>query len=663
MGRRMPQHIRQIRDNNRRAHAPYNFVPLPERIVVLYPDANDLPDHSVFPEAKERYDGWIDVTLATRSPLYIRGPMTQEQFEFQEKELDVDGRIVNDNTSFRRLVRNLPSFFHTDTDDPEPVIPGSSLRGMLRNVFEIVTYSKIKWVTDRKPVFRALPPVSLGQDYIKRVSKDAVETGFIVLKGMDYEIVPCTMWRLHFDHLEHPREVYSGKAPNQTPKWNGKIHQHMKVWVKSNNGRDVSDFKLVKTSGYREGRLVLSGDMFNKKKPERSKKHHYVFLLPEDGVETIAIDEAIWKRFHDDDQISQWQQNAFPVDKPFDKARKSNGAILTNPQPPGDPVFFLRENDKLTFFGRAMMFRLPYQRSPLDLVPKHLRIHRGIDMTEAVFGYVRTKKEQESLEFSPDNVKQGDKRRAYAGRIFVTDARLMEDTYTQFEQPIEPHILSGPKPTTFQHYLTQNSENERSLTHYDSPGTTIRGHKLYWHQGEVQQTDIADNAPDNSTQHTVIQPLDRGNRFHFKIYFENLDVIELGALLWTLKIPGDPNREYCHKLGMGKSLGLGAVKLEAEAQIIDRRKRYETLFDDNGQWEEAIQTLSESEQTLVDAMDRFETFMLQSLQASEQSFTDIERIQCLLRMMEWRDQVQSRPYMELTKFKRRPVLPHPLDEL
>ncbi len=53
--------------------------------------------------------------------------------------------------------------------------------------------------------------------------------------------------------------------------------------------------------------------------------------------------------------------------------------------------------------------------------------------------------------------------------------------------------------------------------------------------------------------------------------FENLADAELGLLLYALA----PSEEYHHKLGLGKPLGLGSVKIEVAAVFeIDRIKRY-----------------------------------------------------------------------------------------
>ena len=55
----------------RTAHAPYNFVPLPEQIVrVDY----DIPAHDVY----TGYTGYLDCTLTTLSPTYTRAALNPE---------------------------------------------------------------------------------------------------------------------------------------------------------------------------------------------------------------------------------------------------------------------------------------------------------------------------------------------------------------------------------------------------------------------------------------------------------------------------------------------------------------------------------------------------------------------------------------------------------
>ncbi|MCS6805504.1 MAG: TIGR03986 family CRISPR-associated RAMP protein, partial [Blastocatellia bacterium] len=392
------------------------------------------------------------------------------------------------------------------------------------------------------------------------------------------------------------------------------------------------------------------------------KSKEFIFFLPADHAEEISVPDEMIERFQDDDQITQWQERAFPKDKPDPNCRDRNGMVRKNPPEPGDPVFFLRENEQLTFFGRAQMFRLPYTQRPIDLVPPELRRPEDIDYAEALFGFVRTKKELAEMKqrgVIQEIPKQGDKRRAYAGRVFVTDA-VLEDGQSDYwlsPDPITPKILATPKPTAFQHYLVQTGDNKSQLKHYGSPtpqDTIIRGHKRYWHQGlssdegltldrirELIEDERArlHQLAETSTQHTQFKPVKPGVKFTFRVYFENLCDRELGALCWTLHPLGDSSKEYCHHLGMGKPLGMGAVKLEATLHLTNRSTRYGTLFDGDN-WQTGATASSESlsdRGTLEARVKDFEQHVLETLghSATGHHLSEVKRIGMLLKLMEW----------------------------
>ena len=137
------------------ARAPYNFVPLPEVAVAAVDDAENLPGHDSYAHERFPYTGYFDVILTTRSPLYVRCPITRQAFDRDEQEKDVHGRRVDAHTRYADRVKNTPHFFYTHTPQ-HPVIPGSSLRGMLRNLLEIVSHGKLTKVTDKRLVYRAV---------------------------------------------------------------------------------------------------------------------------------------------------------------------------------------------------------------------------------------------------------------------------------------------------------------------------------------------------------------------------------------------------------------------------------------------------------------------------------------------------------------------------
>jgi len=637
----LPKHVNPRPE--RTASAPYNFIPLPETVVAAVDNANELPDHDRY--CSDRHTGYFEVTLTTKSPLYVRCPFTLSEFLRQERRED-------ENASFRQQVKNTPHFFYI-RNPSQPVIPGSSLRGMLRSVLEVVSYGKVERVTEKKLFFRTVDDTAVGRHYRARMT-GKVEAGFLRRKADGHVIKICQIVRVQRNKLGG--NPYEGQAPNKTPRWSGQPHQWKRVWVRLSRGdRFVDEVSYEPTPQFREGLLIITGDIPGKKK-------EFVFLMPAEGAEEIPVSEELIERFHDDDQITQWQERAFPKDKPDPNCRERSGMVRKNLQGQGDPVFFLRENGQLTFFGRAQMFRLPYTQRPLDLVPPELRQPEDIDYAEAIFGFVRTRQELDYMRqrgVIQEAPPQGDKRRAYAGRVFVTDATLIEgqsDIWLS-QDPIVPKILASPKPTAFQHYLVQTNDDKNTLEHYDSKTpdeTVIRGHKRYWHQGlnadegltldqireliEDERARLGQLAA-TSTQHTQFKPVKPGVQFKFRIYFENLSDRELGALCWTLHPLGDPSKEYCHHLGMGKPLGMGAVKLEATLHLTNRQMRYTSLFSGDT-WQTGITGAGESlanRAALEARTSEFEQHILGELRLNRpcSHLFEMERIGMLLKMMEW----------------------------
>ena len=205
------------------------------------------------------------------------------------------------------------------------------------------------------------------------------------------------------------------------------------------------------------------------------------------------------------------------------------------------------------------------------------------------------------------------------------------------------------------------------MKHYASKPeeeTTIRGHKLYWHQGSSPA--IQHENPDDvsDTQKTQIKPIKPGVDFLFTIHFENLSDIEIGALLWVLDIAKDD--KYRLSLGMGKPLGMGAVKIESKLYISQRNRRYSSLFEDLN-W-----ALGEDLEDNPDYQRDFENYVQVNIRQTG-NFRDIERIQMLLAMLSWQEHpsLDKTRYMEIERkqqpldgdpneYKTRRVLPTPL---
>src|SRR5690606_38058879 len=93
----------------------------------------------------------------------------------------------------------LTRFFSLD-DSQSPVIPGSSLRGMVRALVEIASFSKVQPVTNQHLVYRAVGDTSsLGIGYRNRLLREVghntyefgMLAGYMRKRGVLWEIVPA----------------------------------------------------------------------------------------------------------------------------------------------------------------------------------------------------------------------------------------------------------------------------------------------------------------------------------------------------------------------------------------------------------------------------------------------------------------------------------------
>lgn len=638
----LPEQLTQI-PAERTAYAPYNFVPLPakavsaeivleeQRIVVPVKkgesppvEAQYLVRHNEF--FTGRHTGTITCTLTTETPLYVRCGLTVEEYKRSIQEVEHQAKA---STAQATPTRNKPDFFAPPSH--AAVIPGSSLRGLFRSMIEIVTQSKLDLVSQQKLFYRSVDKTNLGADYRSRMT-NKIRAGFLSFHGDSATIEEADFYKIPLTVLERViRNRYINHRKTKLPDPN---HQYRTVWVRPHNRYKIADVQLNPQSGrdWVQGTLVITGDV-------PGKKHEYV-IVRRDNPQFFSVASQLVQRFHDEDQLSQWQTQAFPQNNQRERA----GWL----QQTNQPIFFIvdpKNPQAIDFLGRAGMFRLPYLQSPFDLVPSHLRAEGDdaplVDMTEAMFGFVRRSKRVGHLQ-------------AYAGRLRFSDAHLAPNQSDIWEPIITPPILGSPKPTTFQHYLVQDDHTRSSLHHYGDAvtETTIRGYKQYWHHGTFSANDLHQNDVEpNSTQHTRIKPVKAGVRFSFTIHFENLSDCEMGALLWVLRTADDDR--YRLKLGMGKPFGMGAVKIAHDIRLSDdRTARYQTLFAGNA-WTDGEKSITpdqiqEYEQTFIASM------LTATNQAQLQGLSHIPRIQHFLAMLEWNPerfkQTEPRPWAEVVRY-------------
>ncbi|MCR6546881.1 TIGR03986 family CRISPR-associated RAMP protein [Dehalobacterium formicoaceticum] len=605
----------------REAKAPYNFVDLNEKVVTAeFPSPGELKE--CIRKGKDRLSGHINLEVETITPLYIRGGLARDEFIESKDETKCDK----------------PDFFAPSGNIR---IPGSSLRGMIRSLVEIISYSKIGPVDRRKRFFfRAVADTSkLGLDYRTSMVDEndsfypKIKAGFLEKSESSYFIKPSKVihntqiYRVNFNTrnrmLENSqitcdpfslKEIFF-EAVSPT------LHRHFRGRNKeipyNLKYAKVTRVSLNAEQGLKKGCLVSSGNLGDK------KHMHWIINLADENVEPTQIPEELIYNYTED-------ANRDPRADLLNQLKKHGGSV---------PCFYLTdEQGEITAFGHTGMFRLPYKRTIGEIIPSSHNNEDVFDIAEAIFG----------------------KESQFSSRVFFEDAILNPGQRNVLMGTLSPKILGSPKPTTFQHYLKQPQGVNtplKSLVHWNSKEAQIRGLKMYWHRNINGSNDNwvekKDQIKESDTQHTQIKPVKEGTCFTGKIRFENLSRVELGALLFALNFP----EKHYHKIGMGKPLGMGTIKITPTLVIKDKKTRYASLFKDED-W-----VRGEEKDDIVKYTKSFEEYILKNIDGtSSKSLWDIPRMRQLSHLTDWNkttltNWLQKTDYMKLEQFKN--VLPSP----
>lgn len=678
------RHNPAIPDDVDKAAAPYNFVRIadpPQEVWTSSTTDAPIPEHDIF--RKDLNSGRIVCTLETLTSVFTRRAMTPSEFGIEDAG-----------------VKNRPEFFRIGNG---VVIPGASLRGMLRGLAKIAGYGKLELGPGEPLAHRALAqPTSLGEQYgAKLLDNDRGQIRYRPRAGYIRKSDQGRWWiapaipldpgdACGYGRVETTRAAgfYNG-AEAATP-WNGFQHA-TKVWFQAGahgwnphrHGAIQLWYARVKSISstrnavnHREGILVSTGEV-------PGKHMQFVFGLPDDDQRHwLPIPDALLESF-------RW---AMEEARAQTKGMADPQWIMAGNAPREyAPVFYLEENDRLRYFGWTMMFRMAYGDNqtgwPLrrinDFAPRP-EDTPDPDLADRIFGRVIA----------------GDADATIAGRVWVSAARAGQLPETAFE-PVQAVHPGAPKATCYAHYLTQpqalrTSRHPRTdevlqptdRRHYNSTiyaannpnSNVVRGFKQYWHQPgrtaeavsneQRQMAEAANQRWDEaSEQLTKLQALRAGHTFCFEIRFQNLEDYELGLLLWILQpcmnaelwgeAPAAPDRGYAHKIGMGRGLGLGSVRVTPKLLLTNRAARYKALTTDDGAWalgEEDAQALG------VTFVEEWASKLLGHLKASDPEMANAlrhDRLRELLALMRFRKPAEARQ-MPLADFRGRNVLPSAL---
>lgn len=588
---------------------PYHFIPMTEIQKETWMDANDLAtgqhqdSHAIYrandKDGNPLFHGRIICSLESKTPFFIGAGDSPQGGETTHKE-------------HYKL--------HGET-----AIPATSLRGLISSTVEAASNSSMRVLDNaimsyRKPVEAPLKELGIIVEKEKQLyllktrnlnTRHPRPISLKLSKGNNpalkefihnnntWSPINDKIYYLHTEDIEEKKEYGETKSFTTSPPYR--------------NGATPAVAGIIRIMGTSE----RQGEM------PSGRTNEYFIPIPDqttsfaayiqniDKSHLFKIDKEAIDRFHElADERTRSQKNKrdnheIPdnLHLPFEP---KGTARNTNPDEPnlrlkhGDIVYYRADNknNTVTEIAFSAIWRKQVgidnsvQRVGDFFDTEHLAFHqkrKHISPAELLFGFI-----------DGDKKNKGDKTPApgYKGKVSISTAQLAPAfRNTDVHAPsVTLKILASPKlPSPAMYFKAKNKKNGKtyfSKHELNTQQASPQGRKVYLHalhnEQQVQNLDKKGksnngndgippwetrNPQEHKKQKVRINPVKQGTRFHFHIDFNNLSKWELDLLCYAL----NPDEHFEHKIGMGKPIGLGSIKITPQAiQLIDRRNRYQT---------------------------------------------------------------------------------------
>lgn len=579
-------------------HNPYHFVPVKARkasshdLSVTNANAGkwDHNSHATYSKA-ETYSGRLICRLDTVSPIVIGAEQVEGTEPKEIKPFELDN---------------------------EPAIPASSLRGLLSGIAEAASNSALRVLDRDRPLSyrRAMHDKNLSAMGMIMIDSDkdgkqryrllplALPT---MEKSKGKYILPNSSGYLPFfrEFTKPPLKVlFDDKSPESFT-WEKQNFYYMKLTdtlsYNSSTGevagnsylrfssKDPNKNKLIgqtplfdkvltkkeydalgDKTGYVRGVVrILKGDRNEMPKDKR----HEVFLPYPDKMSLFCIPDSVIEKFERlaDERTKENPQLPYePIGtkRNLSNDPNDNGLRLKH----GDIVYFTPNADgsevaevSFSSIWRGHADTVGDYFDP-ELLPFNEK-RKSISPAELLFGFVQEKRKDDKKKSSL----------AFKGKVRVSFGRLTgwpDGDEGHYHDPVTLKILASPKPPSPALYFKKKD----GIGYIPKAALSKKSHepqgrKYYLHrydkEGLPWKSLVTD--PKLNNQKNRVTPLKERRQFFFHIDFDNLTEWELGLLCFAAQ----PFPTFHHKIGMGKPIGLGTVKIEPVGLFcIDRQQRY-----------------------------------------------------------------------------------------
>lgn len=559
-------------------------------------------------KGKKKLTGWLDCRLETLTPIFI--PNTSSTDEKNERKLsDVFGKCaIKDEKEV--TVNSFDFFSYTDLtgfhgkSNPapqEPIIPGSEIRGMIRTAFEAVTNSCLSTIDNEQPLFkRVQSPAKPGRLVYDETKKE-------------WHLYQCTRYRLpkKFIEIKKSHEIVINGEPYREG-------ETVYVLINYKNFKVIKISKKKTSDRFRQGFLHIGEyndsknyeSVFIHRQDKRTKQDE-VINLPDNLVprilnnliENVLLYRNKANKTEGHNEYRHFDKSLSEIEGEIKSISSLVNRFEENQLTPNKFNDILR-NDYKTVFAYLNGALINTVRNGNNYYLSPAMIGRQVFYNRLTNILVTYKPCQDINQLCPACTLFGiaKKDATAASRVRFTDALVVEKKNNPGDYYDEVRILkelASPKLSATEFYLEKNPDYS-NLWNYDYsinwqshrygiPGykPKIRGRKFYWHHKNpapyVEKE--KENDPDYvSDRNVAVRPLKKRTFFAFKVYFNNITESELKKLLWILEIGGQ-KEIHGHKIGMGKPIGMGSIRITISnihsRQIVKNEENNTIYYDEH----------------------------------------------------------------------------------
>ncbi len=412
-------------------------------------------------------------------------------------------------------------FFKVNTT---PVIPGSEIRGCIRSAFEAVTRSCLSVLDNEELTTRMRKPQTMS-------------CGLLEYTDKGWMIYPAE-YRSNF-----------GAKKGKYPEWKDGRHADYseRKWRTTNSPNPEGGFNFYKMHG----------------KPAIKCSNETVAKLIKILELYIDNNKKLSETKNGDKEGCRNFENVLV--KHIGELERKEGIMA---------VFYKQNGDKFTWISPAAIGRYVYDDKVFDVLERttsneensyvpcsHLAKKKNGNDDSAVRNWL-------CPACSLFGTLGGEN--PTASRVRFSDATAIDVKLC--EEYLELPELSSPKLSTVEFYTLNDDRNgfeDVALWDYDMTSTKIRGRKFYFHSKPRYK---AVNDGKVGERQLATKPAKGGSTFAFKVYFDKISENELNQLLWVLTLgENNPEGDQLHKLGAGRPVGFGSVKITVNDNGIIKR--------------------------------------------------------------------------------------------